>query len=608
MNKSSCILATMAALCAVSVSVHAEAIPQDAVVVTATRTAQTADETLASVTVITRADIERSQAKTIAELLTGSAGVDASVNGGYGKTTSLYVRGTNDSHVVVLVDGLRLGSATLGTYSWEFLPLDQIERIEIVRGPRSSLYGADAIGGVIQIFTRKGGEKFRAGATGGYGTYESREYSANLSDTAGATHYSLAAARRETDGINARRPAPEYSGGPLYSEPDTDGYRNDSATMRLGHRFGASAEIEAYVFHTQGRTEYDGSFVNETDFIQNVAGARLRLAPTDAWDIKFQAGRSRDETDNFKDRTYVSTFNTTRRQLSWQNDLTLAARQILTLGIDRQTDLIEVSDTYDVTSRDITGYFAQHQAGFANHDLLLSVRRDDTRVYGAQDTGNIAWGYAIAGERLRVVASYGTAFKAPTFNQLYNPFVGNPNIRPEGSESVELGLRGKTAPMQWDVRAFQTNVDNLIVFQPPTFVAINLGQARIRGMETELSLKTERNRVGLNATLLDPRDVETDKLLPRRAKRSLRLDAEHSAGSWRVGGTWLVQSYRYDDPQNTTRLGGYGLVDLHARYAIDRRWEVKWRAGNIFDKQYETAATYNSPGRNYFVTLAYRLP
>lgn len=600
-------LAAIAAFACLPTSlVYAETDPEDAVIVTATRTAVTADEALAAVTVINREDIERSQAKTAIELLTGIAGLDSNVSGGYGKVTDFFLRGANSDHVLVLMDGMRIGSATLGTVSWQYLPIEQIDRIEIVRGPRSSLYGADAIGGVVQIFTRKGKEGMTAGAAAGYGTYDSREYTANVSGASGGSHYSLAAGRFQTDGINARKPAPEFSGGPLYSEPDADGYRNDSFSARVGHRFAGGTEIEARLLHAQGRTEYDGSFSNETDFIQNAVSSELRFAPMNEWNIRLQAARSRDETDDFLNGVYVSTFNTNRRLQSWQNDVTLAPRQLLTLGADWQTDLVESSTTFNATSRDNTGYFAQHQAGFGRHDLLVGLRRDDNEAFGAHDTGNLAWGYAIQGERLRLVASYGTAFKAPTFNQLYDPFVGNPAIRPEKSESIELALRGKEEWGKWDVRAYRTDVDDLIIFQPPTYQAANINRARIRGLETEISTRTGWGELALNATLLDPRDVETDKLLPRRARRSLRLDADRAFGPLRLGAEWLVQGHRYDDPANTVRMGGYGLANLRAQYDLGKYWFLRARADNILDKEYETAATYNSLGRRYFVTLGYQ--
>lgn len=594
-----CLTAVPAVACLLATPAQAEPDSQDAVIVTATRTAVTANETLAAVTVINREDIERSQAKTAIELLTGIAGLDSNVSGGYGKVTDFFLRGTNSDHVLVLVDGVRIGSATLGTVSWQYLPVEQIDRIEIVRGPRSSLYGADAIGGVVQIFTRRGKDGISAGAAAGYGTYDSREYTANVSGANGGSHYSLVASRFQTDGINTQPVS-------VANEPDTDGYRNDSFSTRVGHRFAGGAEIEARLMHAQGSTEYDGSFSNETDFIQNTVGAEWRFAPTSAWNVKLQAARSRDETDDFLNGVYVSTFNTNRRLQSWQNDVTLAPKQLLTLGADWQTDLVESSTAFNATSRDNTGYFAQHQAGFGRHDLLVGLRRDDNEAFGTRDTGNLAWGYALQGERLRLVASYGTAFKAPTFNQLYDPFVGNPAIRPEKSESVELALRGKQEWGKWDVRVYRTDVDDLIIFQPPTYQAININRARIRGLETEVSTKTGWGEVALNATLLDPRDVETDKLLPRRARRSLRLDADRAFGPLRLGAEWLAQGRRYDDPANTVRMGGYGLVNLRARYDLGKYWSLRARADNIFDKEYETAATYNSLGRRYFVTLGYQ--
>ncbi len=593
------VFAVVTTTCSVSIPVHAEEISQDAVLVTATRTAQTTDETLAAVTVITRSDIERSQAKTATDLLSGLAGVETSTSGGYGKATSIYLRGTNSDHVLVLIDGVRVGSATLGSFTWEYLPVEQIERIEIVRGPRSSLYGADAIGGVIQIFTRKGEPGFRAGATAGYGTYHSQEYTANASGADKTTHYSVAAAQFKTDGINART----LTTG---NEPDNDGYNNKSFSTRVGHRFASGADLEAHLMHAQGHNMYDGSFQNENKFIQNAIGADLGFAPTSVWNVKLGVGSSRDESTDFLNGTFASKYFTTRRVQSWQNDLTLAAKQLLTLGIDRQTDFVDSSTAFNINSRDNSGYFVQHQAGFGKHDLLLGLRRDDNQSFGSHNTGNLAWGYALNEERLRFVSSYGKAFKAPTFNQLYDPFVGNANLQPEESESLELGLRGKEGWGKWDVRAYQTNIDHLIIFQPPSYQAINIDRARIRGLETEITAQTDKNRASLNLTLLDPRDVSTDHLLPRRTKYTLKLDDELRLGAWSVGAAWLYHSYRYDDPQNTVRMGGYGLFNLRAQYDVSKNWLVRARLDNVFDKPYQTANTYNSLGRNIFVSLGYQ--
>jgi vitamin B12 transporter len=593
------IVAMAAIVLSFSHSAHAERDPANAIIVTATRTAVTADETLAPVTVITREDIERSQAKSVAELLTGTAGVNSSVSGGYGKATSLFLRGTNADHVLVLVDGIRVGSATLGTMQWEYLPLAQVERIEIVRGPRSSLYGADAIGGVIQIFTRKGEPGFRAGATAGGGSDDAKEYTANISGAQGGFHYSASASHFRTDGINARTVA-------AANEPDDDGYYNKSGSARVGYRFSNTTELQAFVLHTEAQSEYDGSFVNETDTIQNVSGVEFSTAFSDNWNSKFQVGHGRDESENFLDRAFRSNFNTTRRTQSWQNDISLPAKQLVTLGVDHQTDLIDSSSTFVTTSRDNTGYFAQYQVDFGAASLLLGGRSDDNQAYGNHGTGNIALGVPLRGERLRLIAAYGTAFKAPSFNQLFFPSFGNPDLKPEESETFDLGLRGKRSGMTWSANAFQNNVDNLIVFLPPTFAPVNIGRARIRGLETEVVAKTGNNRLALNGTMLDPRDVESDKLLPRRAKRIMRIDESYQLGRWQVGATWLAQSYRYDDPQNTIRVGGSSVVDLYTRWDLAKHWFLQARAANVLNKEYQTAATFNSPGRNYFATLGYQ--
>jgi vitamin B12 transporter len=578
----------------------AEVAPSNAIVVTATRTAQTVDEALAAVTVITRNDIERSQAQSVPELLMGLAGLDANVSGGYGKTTGFFLRGTNSDHMVVLVDGVRIGSATSGTVSWEYLPVDQIERIEVVRGPRSSLYGADAIGGVVQIFTRRGQDALRANASAGYGTHNSREYSANVSGTSSGTHVSVAANRFETNGINAKKES-------VANEPDSDGYRNDSFSSRVGHRFGGGAEIEAHLLHAQGHSHYDGSWSNESEFTQNTVGAEARFTPVDIWNVKLQVARSRDESEDYLDGAYASTYNTSRVTQLWQNDVLLAKRQLLTLGADRQRDSVESSTEFSNTLRHNTGYFMQHQAGFGAHDLLAGLRRDDNQAYGVHHTGNLGWGYALVGERLRLNLTGGTAFKAPTFNQLYDPWVGNAEINPEKSKSAELALQGRENWGKWAVRTYRTEVTDLIVFQPPTYQALNISRARIRGIESEIAVASDGNSAALNVTALDPRDVETGHLLPRRAQRSLRLDLDGRFGSFHAGLQWLVQGYRFDDPENARRLGGYALVNIHARYDFTRNWFVRARTDNVFDKEYETAADYNSLGRSYFVSLGYQV-
>lgn len=578
--------------------------PADPVVVTATRTAVTADASLAAVTVITREDIERTQAKSMAELLRGIAGIEMSESGGYGKTTSMHLRGTESSHVLVLVDGVRLGSATLGSVAWQHLPPAQIERIEIVRGPRSSLYGSDAIGGVVQIFTRRGGGPTRAHAAAGYGTYGTRDVSAGTTGGGGATRYSVAIADFRTDGFDAREPTP----GPFgIDEPDDDGYRNTSLTLRAGHRFASGAEVEAHLLRAQGENEYD-DFSNRDEFVQQAFGARAEFAPSTSWNVRLQAGQSRDESDNFSNGTFFSTFDTRRDTLALQNDLTIARDQLLTLGADYLDDRVESTEDFAVTERDNIGWFAQHQARFGRHDALLSLRRDDNEQFGRHTTGNLAWGSAFT-PRVRAIAAFGTAYKAPTFNELYFPGFGNPDLRPEESRTGEIGLRGTASWGRWDVRAFQTDVDELIatVCDPVTDLCSpeNVDRARIRGLETEIATELAGWRSALHLSFLDPRDVATDTVLPRRARQTARLDLDGRLGGAAIGMSVLAQSHRFDDAENTIRVGGYGRVDLRASYPVAPRWSVRARVENLLDKAYQTANTFNSARRSVFVSLAY---
>ncbi|MDX1251196.1 MAG: TonB-dependent vitamin B12 receptor [Gammaproteobacteria bacterium] len=583
------------------------------VIVTATRTAQTVDETLASVSVITRADIERRQAQSVPELLAGIAGVDVAAQGGWGKASSVFMRGTNSSHVLVLIDGIKADSATLGLAAFEHIPVSQIERIEIVRGPRSSLYGSEAIGGVIQIFTRKGREQSQVYAKAGVGSYQSQELSIGASGLREGTDYSISATSFKTDGFNVRQPTP----GPFgVNELDKDGYRNDSLSLRLGHRFGSDTRIEGHLLRAQGNTKYDGPpfSPNQSDIVQQTAGVNLSSRLTSAWNTRLQFGDSRDEADNFTGGAFFSTFNSRRSTVSWQNDLSVASDQLLTLGVDWRDDKASGTTNYVKTSRDNTGIYLQHQAGFGKHDVLLGLRRDDNQAFGVHNTGNIAWGYEID-KALRITASYGTAFKTPTFNDLYFPdigyYVGNPNLKPEESKSTEIGLRGSHTWGGWNASFYRTDIDQLIAYvsDPVTFKGTmqNVNRARINGFDAGASTELAGWRLAANLSLLEPKDLDTDKLLPRRAKQTIRFDADRQFGKAGVGLSWLAQGHRFDDTANNDRVAGYGILNLRAQYELSKKWTLRGKIDNVFDKQYQTVHTYNSPGRNVLISATYTL-
>lgn len=580
------------------------------IIVTATRTAETAGETLAAVTVITRNDIERQQASSVQSALQGLAGINISNNGGPGKATSLFFRGTESDHMLVLIDGIKVGSATLGRTAFQHIPIEQIERIEIVRGPLSSLYGSEAIGGVIQIFTRKGGGETKPFFSIGSGSYDTYTASVGVSGGDERGWYSLSASGIDTKGFNACDGKPSPGGAGCFTiEPDKDDYSNLSGSLRVGYRFESGLEVDVHALQTIGETEFDGGFVNESESDQQILGGSMHFSPLDIWQISLAAGSSKDESDNFKDSVFKSRFETERNTISFQNDLSITDEHLLTLGIDYQKDRIGGTTSYAVTSRDNKGVYTQYLGTLANQDLQLSLRQDDNEQFGDHTTGNAAWGYALQ-NGLQFKASYGTAFKAPTFNELYYPGYGNANLQPEESRSTELGISGEVNWGRWSSNIYETRVDDLIAYDANISAPGNINQARIRGLEMTFAVQIEGWDFTTNATLLDSENrspgTQRGNVLPRRAEQSLRFDAVHYVGKHTLGATLFTEGKRYDDLSNTHELSGYSTVDLRAEYALSKDWLLQARVENLFDKEYETAAFFNQPGRGLYMTLRYQ--
>jgi vitamin B12 transporter len=588
-------------------SMTASAAEFDSVVVTATRTAQTMDDSLAAVTVITRAEIEQLQSQSLQELLRGVVGLTIANNGGAGKHTAVFMRGTESDHVLVLVDGVKVGSATTGGAACQDIPVAQIERIEIVRGPRSSLYGAEAIGGVIQIFTRKGmGEikpSFSVGA-GSYGTYSAQ---AGVAGGSEQSWFSANLHNINTKGFNACKGS--LSAGCFTVNPDKDGYHNSAASLRAGQRFANGVEAELNALRSEGDNSYDGSFVNESSSVQQVLGGKVSAAPISIWQTTLAAGQSLDHSDNFRDGAFMSRFNTRRDSASWQNDITIGDGHLLTVGLDRLVDRVESNTVYAINSRGNTALFTQYQGAVGVVDMQASLRRDDNEQFGNHGTGGVAFGTNL-GNNLRGTLSYGTAFKAPTFNELYYPGYGNANLKPEESRSVEIGVAGKTTSGHWALNAYETRIDNLIAYDASLFAPNNLDQARIHGLEAVCGVDMSGWAVNANLTLLDPENRATGsnygKVLPRRAKTAYRLDADRTLGAYQLGASLRAEGHRYDNLSNSRRLGGYATIDLRTGYDLAKAWQLQGRIENLLDKGYETAAFYNQPGRSLFVTLRYQ--
>ncbi len=585
---------------ATSFTLPAFAEEKSPIIVTATRTAQTVDDSLASVTVITKEQIEQQQADDLVTLLTSVSGIDLTNNGGLGKTTSIFMRGTSSKHVLVMIDGIKIGSATLGSIAFQHIPVNQIERIEIVRGPRSSLYGSNAIGGIIQIFTKEGKGEPSLNAELGYGSNNTTKASAGISGKSNKTAYSINTSYLNTDGINAIKS----------NNPDDDGYNNTSFSANIKHNLSATSYISLNLFHASGNSEYDNEFNStdafDADFTQETAGISYAASPLKNWQLIFKVGQGLDRSENFKNDIDDGVFTTERDMYSWQNNITIGNSSILTAGIDYQNDVVNSSTTtYDKTSRYNTGYYIQQQWLGDKNDIIAALRVDDNEAFGKHTTGNIAWGYNFP-NKIKLITSYGTAFKAPTFNDLYWPDTGfgggDPTLVPEKSKTAEIEVRKVHSWGNASVSLYNTTIDNLIADWPPS----NIDKAEIKGIELRLNTKIAGWQTKAEISLLDPRDKATNKILVKRSQQSLRIDMDKKAGKWSTGISFIGQGHRYNDATNTDKINGYGIINLRASYAISKKTSIKWKIDNILDKEYETTDNYNSPGLSGFVSISYQ--
>ena len=568
-------------------------------VVTATRTSQASS--IAATTVFERTDIERLQVNTAEELLRRATGVNLINNGGPGKSTSLQIRGSNDKHVLVMIDGVRIGSATSGVAALQNLPVEQIERIEIVRGPRSSLYGSEAIGGVVQIFTRKGGDGLTPYFSTTVGSRQHRAATAGASGGNDNAWFNLGVSSLDTEGYDAR-PSREV---------DHDGYRELSANLSGGYRFANGLLLDANLLQVESHNDYDSGNKANADSVLSAYGVRAKYSPVSFWDVTLQVGHSEDKNENFKGSTFDTRYDTRRDSASWQNDFALSENQLLTVGYDWQQDSISSSVDYPEDSRYNHGLFAQYLLHAGRHEWQLGLRHDDNEAYGEHTTGSVGYGYALT-DSISLTSSYGTAFSAPTFNQLYFPGYGNPDIQAETSRNIEVGLRGQHRWGSWSANAFRNDIDDMIasVRVGGVSMAENVDKARITGLELEVLTQQLGWNWQANLTLQDPENrsssANDDLLLRRVPEQIFNLDVDRRFGRIGLGASVHAEGRRWDNATNTSDLHGYNTVELRAEYWLSHAWRVQARVSNLFDNEYETAATYTQPGRAGYLTLRYQ--
>lgn len=585
----------------------------DTVVVTATRTPQRALDVVADTVVITAEEIARSGAGSVADVLQRQRSIEITRNGPAGNATSVFLRGANANQVVVLIDGVRIGSSTLGTAAWNAVPLAAIDRIEVVYGPLSTLYGADAIGGVVQIFTRKGEGAPRATASVGIGSNGTRQADASIAGgTAGehAVSYAFGAGYEDADGFSAARP------GAYGYNPDKDGYRRRNANGRVSMAIAPGHEIGGQFLVSRLYNQYDNgdNFDAYGDSELNTYALFMTNQIMPNWRSTMQLARSDDKQFSLGGTADwdISQIDTQQDEFSWQNDIAIGQDTLQLLYAHRQ-EKVDAADLVDGNGDDrkrITNSFAaSYSARRGNHLVDVSARQDRS-IYGHKNTGAAGYAYDF-GNGLRANASVGTSFRAPTFNELYYPGYGLDTNRPEKGRNREVGLRYDGNGYQVDATYFHNRLTDMLITATPCpegqsfSCAYNVNEALLEGFS--LAASTRFMGVDLRGSLdwQDPRDETTGKQLARRAKKHASFGADYTVGTLKTGAELVLSGERFDNASNTTRLGGYGLLNLHSTWQFTPDWSLLLRVNNVADKNYETARFYGTSGRTWFAALRY---
>ncbi len=608
------VIATNAALAiaALPALVLAQSAPaEDAVVITASRTEQPLRDAIPHTTILTRKDISDSQAVDLPSLLQREAGFEYTQNGGVGAVTGLFMRGGRSAQTLIVVDGVRVEDASVGTTAIQHIMLDEVERIEIVRGNVSSLYGSGGIGGVVQVFTRRGHGTPASSAEITAGSRGTSKLGAAYGGEVGATRFNVTLSRFDTRGFSAI----DTSLAPK-ANPDADGYRNESVSGNLIQRISAQHEVGVLIYSSRGRLDYDSASGPPTDTHQSAQDLGMSQAyweahPFERWTSRLTLGEGTDYRTDLRNGTFNSSSNTRSRQLIWDNRLRAAPAHEFAVGLEALRQELQNSDLLPQRrdrSADVArlGYLGRLGA----HSLQVNLRTEDYSDFGRANTHFLGYGYDVT-QAWRLTASTSTAFRAPTFIDLFGfrGVGGNAALRPERARTRELGVQWADGPNLVRVVAFDTRYQDAITFD---VTARNVRKASVDGVESSYSGRLAGFDLRAALTVQDATEQEPGgEELPaiRRAKRYGSLAAYRSLGRLRLGGELIASGARPDiDIVSSARLSdaGYSVINLTARYDIDKRLFVGARLSNALDQKYQLVNGFNTPRRGVFLTAGWQ--
>lgn len=587
----------------------------DEIVVTAARAPQTLKDTLASTTVITREQIEKTQARDVYQLLRTVPGVYLRRNGGRGSSTSISLRGGNASGTLVLLDGVNIESATLGQVSLEQLAIDQIDRIEILRGPKSSLYGSTAMNGVVHIFTRKGADKNTVTYSLGAGTHDTRDGSVSVSGSSASARYNLTASHVTSTGYDTGNSddALNVSDAIRY---DDDAYRRSAFSLNLEQDLGEYLTANLLVNRAQGENEYDSAYSASLPYLtyETLLTATSLTFDNGALRSRLQYGQLVDHGEQLDDidlsqDTFIETKRTTGL---WENSVAAADELMVNFGMDYSHEEVDKTVPFGIDKRDNFGGYVNTRLDIDLFSWTLGFRHDNNEQFGSKWTGDTAFGYEFM-DGVTASIAYGTAFKAPSFNDLYWPAsaysAGNPDLVPEEAENYEIGIDAYRDWGMASVHIYKSYVENMIDWaetSPWFWQPSNVGEVKIRGAEFQYGTHWLDVDWKTSFTYEKVTDANSGEELIRKPRRRLALDMDKALGEFSVGATVYAQSGGLDTVNAVDqRLAGYGLVDLRAAWQVTPELVLRTRIDNVLDKDYEEIIGYNNEGRFYMFFVDY---
>jgi vitamin B12 transporter len=590
---------------------------EDTVVVTASRTEQRIRDAIPHTTVLTQKEIRDSQAVDLPALLRSEAGFEMAQTGGIGSLPSpLSLRGATSARTLVLVDGVRIDDAGFSSTALQHIMLDQVERVEIVRGNVSSLYGSNAVGGVIQVFTKRGQGEPAPYARVMAGSRNTSDLQAGYGGALGATNFNVSVSRFDTRGFSAIDPAAAPN-----ANPDPDGYRNQSLTFSASHRLNPAHELGVAAFKTEGWLDYDEAFSFSLPTDEQRSNQELSMLQAwwearfvEPWKSRLTLAEGKDHRTDTLNGAFANSSNTRTRQLIWDNELRVTPAHVLSVGLEGREQTLDSASSFGgnpLREREVTAGRLGYLGRLGNHNLQANYRYEDYSDFGSEGTYFLGYGFDLT-SAWRFTLSNATAFRAPTFLDL-DPAFGNPDLKPERSETNEIGIQWASGPHRLRVVWFDTEYEDAIVLDQ-FFIPQNVQTASNEGIETSYSGVLAGIDLRASLTFQDPVEqantAEPPQQAQRRAKTLAALAAHRSFGAWRIGAEWRYSGERRDrsitDSTVTVFEPAYSVLNLLARYQLSKNLWFAARLDNALDEDYSLANGYNSAGRGIFLSAGWQ--